>query len=139
MHKMNHPHAIVLALIMSLLGAVLMVGGCESNGRSPLVRLPKSPRLVGGGMVIEWKAPERGTVYLVEKQTGKIIETRSMEAGEAYSFAATSIIQADEFEQMLGIKFSKARFQLYFEPAGEEGSAGESSEPSESVHIWSRS
>jgi preprotein translocase subunit SecA len=73
-------------------------------------------------MMIEWKAPEQGTVYLVEKQTGKIIETRSLEEGEVYSFAAKSAVQADEFEQMLGIRFSRAHFQLYFEPADEEGS-----------------
>ena len=139
MNKMNHRHTIVLVIIISLLGGVLMAGGCKSSRRSPIVRLPDSPRLVGGGMKIEWKAPERGTVYLVEKQTGKIIETRSLEEDEVYSFSATSVVQADEFEQMLGIKFSRAHFQLYFEPAGEEGSAGENAETGESVHIWSRS
>jgi hypothetical protein len=139
MNRMNHRHVIVLVITMSLLGGVLMAGGCRSSRRSPIVRLPDTPRLVGGGMKIEWKAPERGTVYLVEKQTGKIVETRSLEEGEVYSFSATSVVQADEFEQMLGIRFSRAHFQLYFEPAGEEGSAGESSETSESVHIWSRS
>jgi hypothetical protein len=91
--------------------------------------------MVGGGMMIEWKAPERGTAYLVEKQTGKIVETRSLEQDEVYSFAATSVVQADEFEQMLGIRFSRARFLLYFEPALAEGAATESSEP---VRGWSR-
>jgi hypothetical protein len=139
MNKMNCPRVVVLVVAMSLLGGFLIIGGCGSSKRSPVVHLPDAPRLVGGGMMIEWKAPERGTVYLVEKQTGKIVETRSLEKGEVYSFAATSVVQADEFEQMLGIKFARAHFQLYFEPAGEEGSAGESSETSESVHIWSRS
>jgi len=92
--------------------------------------------MVGGGMMIAWKAPARGTVYLVEKQTGKIVETRSLEQDEVYSFAATSVVQADEFEQMLGIRFSRARFLLYFEPAVAEGSA---TEPSEPVRGWSRS
>ncbi len=92
-------------------------------------------------MIIEWRAPEPGTVYLVEKQTGKIVETRSLEEGEVYSFAATSVVQADEFEQMLGIRFAKAHFLLYFEPAGgkDAASADESPETSESVRIWSRS
>ncbi|MCX5644479.1 MAG: hypothetical protein NTZ17_07310 [Phycisphaerae bacterium] len=139
MNKMNHPHVIVPVIVMSLLGGVLLVGGCQSSGRSAAVRLPHSPRLVGGGMMIEWRTPERGTVYLIEERTGKIIETRSLEEGEVYSFTATSVVQADELEQMLGIKFSRAHFQLYFEPAGEEGSAGESPETTESVHTWSRS
>ena len=90
-------------------------------------------------MIIGWKAPERGTVYLIEQQTGKIVETRSLEQDEVYSFAATSVVQADELEQMLGIKFSKAHFQLFFEPAGPGGSAGESPETTEPVHTWSRS
>ena len=85
--------------------------------------------------MIEWKAPERGTAYLVEKQTGKIVETRSLEEGEVYSFAATSVVQADDFEQMLGIRFGKARFLLYFEPAGEENSVAQTGEP---VRPWSR-
>lgn len=134
MNKRNYPHVAVSILIISLLG-VLAVSGCGAGKRSPVVRLPDTPQMVGGGMMIEWKAPERGTAYLVEKQTGKIVETRSLEEGEVYSFAATSVIQADEFEEMLGIRFSRARFLLYFEPAVAEGSA---TEPSEPVRGWSR-
>jgi hypothetical protein len=119
MNKVNPARIVVLAVAMSLLGGVLIFSGCASSGQSPTVHLPNSPRLVGGGMMIEWKAPERGIVYLVEKQMGKIIETRTLEKGEVYSFAATSVVQADEFEQMLGIPFAKARFLLYFESTGE--------------------
>jgi hypothetical protein len=135
MNKRNYPHVVVLVLIISLLSA-LAVGGCGAGRQSPIVRLPDAPQMVGGGMMIEWKAPERGTAYLVEKQTGKIVETRSLEQDEVYSFAATSVVQADEFEQMLGIRFSRARFLLYFEPAGAEGSATEANEPVRSR--WSR-
>ena len=136
MNKKSCPHIVVLVLIVSLLG-VLAAGGCGASKHSPVVRLPDAPRMVGGGMMIEWKAPERGTAYLVEKQTGKIVETRSLEQDEVYSFAATSVVQADEFEQMLGIRFSRASFLLYFQPALAEGSATEANEP---VHSrWSRS
>ena len=134
MNKRNDPHVVGRWLVISLLGA-LAVGGCGPGKPSPVVRLPDAPQMVGGGMLIEWKAPERGTAYLVEKQTGKIVETRSLEQDEVFSFAATSVVQADEFEQMLGIRFSRARFLLYFEPALAEGSA---TEPSEPVRGWSR-
>lgn len=134
MNKRNYPHVVVPILVVSLLG-VLAAGGCGPGKRSPAARLPDAPQMVGGGMLIEWKAPERGTAYLVEKRTGKIVETRSLEEGEVFSFAATSVVQADEFEQMLGIRFSRARFLLYFEPALGEGSA---TEPSEPVRGWSR-
>lgn len=134
MNKRNHSRVVWVALLSLLTGA-LVTGGCGGNKRPPAARLPDTPRLVGGGMMIEWKAPERGTVYLIEKRTAKIVETRSLEEGEVYSFAATSVVQADEFEQMLGIRFGKAQFQLYFEPAGAEGAATESNEP---VRGWSR-
>ncbi len=135
MNKRNYPHVVVPVLVIGLLGA-LAVGGCGAGKPSPVVRLPDAPQMVGGGMMIEWKAPERGTVYLVEKQTGKIVETRSLEQDEVYSFAATSVVQADEFEQMLGIRFSRARFLLYFQPAVAEDSAPRATE---TARAWSRS
>ena len=134
MNKRSYPQVVVSVLVTGLLGA-LAVGGCGPGKPAPVVRLPDAPQMVGGGMMIAWKAPERGTAYLVEKQTGKIVETRSMEQDEVYSFAATSVVQADEFEQMLGIRFSRARFLLYFEPTLGEGSA---TEPSKPVRGWSR-
>ncbi len=118
MRKTERTHIVVGMVVMGLVGIPLL-GGCWTGDRT--ARLPDTPRLVGGGMVIEWRAPERGTVYLVEKRTRKIVETRSLEEGGIYKFTATSVVQADEFEQMLGIRFSKAQFQLYFEPAGAEG------------------
>ncbi len=129
MNRMSSSHVTVTVIVMSLLGGPLLVGGCGPQNQSAAVGLPDAPRLVGGGLMIGWKAPEPGTVYLVEQQTGKLIETRSLGEGDVYTFAATSVVQADEFEQMLGIKFAKARFALYFEPqdgAGEPAVAKES-------------
>ena len=133
--KRDYRHVVAAVAAVCLLGGILMVGGCGASKQPPVVRLPDTPRLVGGGMMIEWKAPGPGTAYLVEKQTGKIIETRSLQEGQVYTFTATSVVQADEFEQMLGIRFSQARFLLYFEPAGEEGEAAMTSEV---VRAWNR-
>ncbi len=129
MNQMSHSRIIALVITLSLLGGVLLVGGCGPDKHAAAFRLPDAPRLVGGGVMIGWKAPQPGTVYLVEQQTNKIIETRSLDEGEVYSFTATSVVQADDFEQMLGIRFGKARFMLYFEPqdgAGEPAVAQES-------------
>ena len=99
--------------------ALPLRGGCSTPPSFEADFLPEDGYVVGGGLMIEWEAPEDGTVYLIEKQTGKVIETRSLEAGGSYSFSIASGVQADEFEQVLGIEFSEARFLLYFEPAGD--------------------
>jgi hypothetical protein len=131
----NDARVVVLSTALALLGAGWSMAGCASR---PVAEMPNAPRLVGGGMIITWTAPEPGTVFLIETRSGKIVETRSLKEGDIYSFAATSVVQADEFEQMLGIPFAKARFQLFFEPTGTEGSTGESAEGSEFVRTWSR-
>jgi hypothetical protein len=113
----NRLRTIVLVVAAGLAG-MAAVGGCYSQRRSELSRVPDKEHLVGGGIMIEWQAPEPGTVYLVEERTGKIVETRSLAAGGVYSFSVTSIVQASDYEELLGIKFSKTRFLLYFEPTG---------------------
>jgi hypothetical protein len=135
MNRISCPRVVVPVIVMSLLGGLLLVGGCGPRKQAVGVRLPDAPRLVGGGLMIGWKAPQPGTVYLVEQQTNKLVETRSLDEGEVYSFAATSVIQADEFEQMLGIKFSKARFALFFEP---QDGAGEPAVAKQSLWAGSR-
>lgn len=108
---------VVALLIAASLVGIALLGGCDSEQASQFSRMSGEKQLVGGGMMIEWRAPEAGTVYLVEKTTGKIVETRSLGEGEVYSWTVTSVVQAEDLQELLGIKFSKARFLLYFEPA----------------------
>ncbi len=121
--------------VIGMLAGILLLGGCGPDKHAAAFRLPDAPRLVGGGIMIDWKAPQSGTVYLVEQRTGKLIETRSLDEGEVYSFAATSVVQADDFEQVLGIRFGKARFMLYFEP---QDGAGEPAVAQESLQAGNR-
>lgn len=101
--------------------AVLVFAGCRTTRHLQAGGMPGDEYLVGGGLMIEWEAPTDGTAYLVEKETGKIIETRSLAEGETYSFSVSTGVQAQEFEKVLGIDFGQARFLLYFKPiAGEE-------------------
>lgn len=105
---------------VALTGAALMLGGCGQQAPRRLANLPGEYRLVGGGLMISWKAPEPGTVFLVEKKTGKLVETRTLEEGDTYLFAVESIVRAEELQEMLGVNFSRTEFLLYFEPADEK-------------------
>lgn len=97
---------------------MLAMAGCESQPTSRPVYLSGDARLVGGGLKIEWQAPEPGTVYLVEKRSGKLVQTFTLKAGEMYDFAIESVVDAEELGSMLGIDIAKAQFLLYFKPAG---------------------
>ena len=109
-----------VGIALAVLGmlSVAWLGGCGAERRSQLDRLPGDKQLVGGGIMIEWRAPEAGTVYLVEKTTGKLVETRSLAEGDVYSWSVTSVTQAEDLQSLLGLQFSRARFLLYFEPGG---------------------
>lgn len=119
MNVHHHRYPIDATGVCALL-ALWLLGGCASSRPLQADGLPGEEYLVGGGVMIEWEAPADGTVYLVEKQTSKIIETRSLKEGESYSFSVASGAQAQEFETVLGIDFSEARFLLYFKPAERE-------------------
>jgi hypothetical protein len=99
---------------------LLMIAGCQTTRPLQADGLPGEEYLVGGGLMIDWEAPEDGTAYLVEKETGRIIETRSLKQDDSYSFSVSSGTQAKEFEELLGIDFAQARFLLYFEPTGQK-------------------
>jgi len=103
--------------IAAILAAGLLAG-CASKERLHVAGLPGEQYLVGGGLNISWKAPEAGTVYLVEKRTGKLIGTRSLEEGDVFSFTVDSTVRAQELGDILGINMTRAEFLLYFEPAG---------------------
>jgi len=110
-----------IGVIATLTLIVWTCGGCRTSPPLQADGLPGEQYLVGGGMMIDWEAPTAGTAYLVEKTSGKIIETRSVAQGDSYTFSIASGGQAAEFEKMLGIKFSEARLLLYFQPQSEKG------------------
>ena len=104
--------------VAAILAAGLLAG-CASKEQLRVAGLPGKQYLVGGGLTIGWKAPEAGTVYLLEKRTRKLVETRSLDEGETYSFTVDSTVRAQELGDILGVNLAKAQFLLYFEPAGE--------------------
>ena len=105
-----------VALVAAFVG-ILAMAGCHSQEQYRPAYLSDTSRLVGGGLKIQWEAPEPGTVYLVEKRTGKLVQTFTLKTGESYEFAVESMVDADELEQLIGINMDKAQFLLYFKPA----------------------
>ena len=106
-----------LFAVGAVLLLALLLSGCSTSRSLQADGLPGEEYLVGGGMMINWEAPADGTAYLVEKTSGKMVETRSMKQGDTYDFSVGSAGQALEFEKVFGIKLSEAHLMLYFEPA----------------------
>jgi hypothetical protein len=98
--------------VAAMLAAVIALAGCQSHELRRSGNLPGDLQLIGGGLNVTWKAPVAGTVYLIEKKTGKLIETHSLGQGESYSFKVESVVQAQELQDMLGVHFSKLEFLL---------------------------
>lgn len=84
-------------------------GDFNSNG------LPKQKYFVGGGLDIDWVAPQAGTAYLVEETTGKIIMTKSLEADDTFDFS-TGSAEPEGAKEIFGVEMSKLKFSLYFIP-----------------------
>jgi hypothetical protein len=110
-------------LIAGLLG-VLGIVGCAPQARHRPARLLEESQLVGGGLMIQWQAPADGIVYLVERRSGRLVETRALRAGEVYDFAIRTVVEAEDMRRLIGIPVARAEFLLYFEPSERRVRAG---------------
>ena len=104
------------ALAVVVAGLALIAAGCVTTQYYPATGLPGHLEVVGGGLTINWKAPTAGTAYLVEKTSGKIIETESLDEGEAFEFEIDPE-GAATFEKAVGVPLQNARIVLLFKPA----------------------
>ena len=111
-------HVLVLAIILgslTLAGCGAMygpTGDFDGNG------IPHKKYLVGGGLQIEWTAPQPGTAYLIETHTSKIIMTKSLDTDEEIEFSAESA-EPEFVKRALGMELSELKFSLYFIPKKE--------------------
>jgi len=107
--------------IAAMAFGVLLVG-CAST------HLPTNGKVVGGGLLIEWKAPMAGTAILVETVSDRIIVTESLEQGDVFTFdaAGQNAALVDSILAGADVRGSRnlsplaetTRFVLYFVPAG---------------------
>ena len=107
-----------VTIIALILGLIMIVTGCNSARRSLRADLPNDAQIVGGGFSIDWISPSRGTVYVVERTSGKILITEALNNGESFSFDIDPEEDAAKFKMATGVDPSEARIVLYFKPAG---------------------
>lgn len=104
------------AMAVVVAGLALIATGCVATQDYAVPGLPHNLEVVGGGLTINWKAPTAGTAYLVEKTSGKIIETESLDEGEVFEFEIDPEEPAT-FEKAVGVPLPNARIVLLFKPA----------------------
>jgi hypothetical protein len=109
-----------IAILAAVVGLLMGAAGCSTMTSLHGADLPKDVQVVGGGFMISWNAPTDGTAYLIEKTSGKTIETRSVEEGDTYEFEMSlddeEVVKT--FENAFGVPVKKAKLVLYFRPAG---------------------
>jgi len=98
----------------------VLVAGCTSS------HLPRNGKVVGGGLLIDWRAPTAGTAILVETVSDRIVVTESLEQGDLFTFDAAgnnaplvdSILAGADVRgsRNLSPLAETTRFVLYFVP-----------------------
>lgn len=110
--------AVWMVLVMCV--SLLYVTGCSSFNQTAFGHdgLPKEQYRVGGGLVIEYEAPQDGTFYLVDQKSGKFIATQSIDEGSTFDF---SLPDTDEDQyQELTQSLVNGKLVLYFVPDPQE-------------------
>jgi len=102
------------------LGALLLATGCTTTPKNYAHYLPPGAQVVGGGLLIDWRAPAAGTAILAEVTTRTPVATKFIEAGDAFEFSPSedTTVQ-DTFKAMFPQMPTNAQFILYFVPAKE--------------------
>lgn len=88
-------------------GVALVVAGCVAG-------VPQSARVVGGGLKINYEPEVPGTAILVEKATGKVVVTESLNGTSPFRFDAGTEHDATIIQAALGIMPTNAHFVLYY-------------------------
>ena len=110
-------------MLITAVGLLMSAAGCGTLTSLQGGDLLKGAKVVAGGFAINWKAPTAGTVYLIEKTSGKTIETQSVDEGGTYEFEMTlddeEVLQT--FANAFGVSVKEAELVLYFKPGLSQG------------------
>jgi hypothetical protein len=102
----------ILSAYLVLMSGCIIVSDTKSDPAKSA--LPKESQKVGGGFEIAYLMPEDGTVVLIDKTTGKTIQTISLKEGETFDFLCRATDQK-MFKDM-GVDIQRADFVLYSYP-----------------------
>ena len=105
--------AVLVVAVFAAVGCARQVSALGDGGFS-------KEHYVGGGYEINWTAKEKGTAFLGEETTTKILKTQSLEGGEQFVMSLEGISGEQEFESLFGVKLAEAQFSLYFVPESME-------------------
>lgn len=108
----------VISTYVGVLAMILfMATGCsvfqENNGITTRGGLPDARWQVGGGLNIDYTAPEDGTAYLVDLSSKRYLVMESVMEGSSFTFWPSS----DEELRLAGIDPAKTKIAFYFVPA----------------------
>lgn len=67
---------------LGMLALAVALAGCATSN----LQLPRGARFVGGGLMVEYTAPTDGTAILIERNSGRIVATESLDEGDTFSF-----------------------------------------------------
>jgi hypothetical protein len=106
--------AVWMVLVMCV--SIVYVTGCGLSNQTFFGPdgLPKEQYRVGGGLVIEYRAPQDGTFYLVDQKSGKFIVTQSVQEGSTFDFSLPDT--NDDQYQKLAKSLIAGKLVLYFVP-----------------------
>lgn len=95
------------------LGWLTLAIGCATTAPD----LPRGSRVVGGGLSLEWDAPEAGTAILREETTRRIVATETLEEGGTFHFPSGGM-HLEALNMLFGDPMpTNLTFVLYFAPA----------------------
>lgn len=106
-------HTMKRIIQFSVLSVLLAASGCATTSYSPA-----RGEVVGGGVLIYWRAPSEGTACLIEKNSDTIIRTESMSKGEVFEFDAADEKTRDQLKVAFPTELKGADFVLHFLPSG---------------------
>ena len=91
--------------------------GCASTGNFTHSGIPKEKYYIGGGFSYSVTPEESGMLYVVEKNSGKLLKTHHIDANKGFS--DHTLTSPELLKSQYGVEHTEAKITLYFIPDNE--------------------